>query len=101
MTAAVYRMFDESDALLYIGMTTDLEQRMSFHFDDRNVSATRLPGASEIRERFSRMTCEWFDDEWDARWAERDAITAEAPELNRQHNPSRWTRSGKSWIPAT
>lgn len=73
-THYVYRLFGHDGVLHYIGCTYDLVARMEFHH-------VRLGGT---------MTTEEYPNRAEARAAERAAITAEAPLLNKQHNPTRF-----------
>lgn len=93
MTSHVYRLFDEAGELLYIGMTSNFEQRIRFHLEPVSDRQARLPGADEIKARYHHHTLEPYPNEFVARKAERKAIKAEAPLLNRFHNPTRWQRA--------
>lgn len=85
----VYRVF-EGDTLLYIGCARDADERMSMHMEPSSQSATSW----DIRMRMTRYEVEQYATKAEARQAERAAIASEAPLLNRQHNPSRYTKRG-------
>lgn len=71
---ALYRHFDASDALLYIGITESLEGRTSGH----------ARGSEWVRFAF-RAEAEWHDTRESAAAAEQYAIRHEMPVFNRQH----------------
>jgi hypothetical protein len=82
----VYRCYDGAGTLLYIGCTDDVEGRM-YHMTavcnmgkQPNGYLRRRVGPGEFSTRLA------------ARAAERAAIEAEAPLLNRQHNPKRFRK---------
>ncbi len=81
----VYRCYDADNVLLYVGCTRDLDYRMS------------LQPLILIR-RLALVTTEDFPNRVEARAAERAAITAEAPLLNKQHNPTRFAKHGPKWV---
>lgn len=95
----VYRMYDAQGALLYIGVTSDLSRRLQMHLNRPAYKYAAIPGRAEIHARLHDFTVTQYPSRALANAAERAAITAEAPELNRHHNPSRfrWTRRG--WVP--
>lgn len=71
---AVYRLYDDSGGLLYIGCADDPEVRFEQHLSKswwRSVSRTSL---------------EWYDTRTEALAAEAAAIADEAPEWNVVHN---------------
>ena len=84
-THHVYRIYDADDALLYIGCAQDVETRLSFHCEISSQS----PTSWEIAARMARHTSESYPNKALAREAERQAIAAEAPLLNKQHNRRR------------
>lgn len=94
MTAAVYRLYDEAGALLYIGSTTDLERRMLQHLRWAKPCHSGIPAADDIRTRCVRTEVTIFATSAQAKAAEKAAILAEAPLLNRRYNPKRWRPSG-------
>lgn len=77
----VYRCYDKAGQLLYIGCTSDLDYRLTLH----NPLVLR-----ETRE----IVTESYSDRLSGREAERAAIKAEAPLLNKHHNPTRFTAQG-------
>jgi predicted GIY-YIG superfamily endonuclease len=72
---AIYRLFDEGDALLYAGMTNHLPRRLDLH-------SRRKGWWAEVR----RMQVEWHDDLDAAAAAERAAIRTEWPKYNIHFN---------------
>lgn len=94
MSAVVYRVYDINGALIYIGSTRDLEARKAIHMADH---------ASPIAFAMQMCADRWDTTEYatydDAKAAEVAAITAEAPFLNRQHNPTRWRRVAGQYVP--
>lgn len=82
----VYRCYDDANQLVYVGCTGDLDYRMS------------LAHPLVARETVLVET-EDFPNRSTARVAERAAIEAEAPLLNKQHNPTRFTgRAGGGFV---
>lgn len=71
---ALYRHFDVSGVLLYIGITESLEARTSGH----------ARGSEWVRFA-SRAEAEWHDSRESAAEAEQSAIRDEVPVFNRQH----------------
>jgi hypothetical protein len=67
---ALYRMFDERDRLLYIGMTGDFGKRLGEHSVKRWFPLVE------------RITLEWLPNKAAARVAERRAIGTERPRYN-------------------
>lgn len=96
MTAFVYRVYDERGELLYIGSTGDFDARKAIHMATRNN-----PVALPIQLYAKRWETEEHPDIASARAAEKAAIEAEAPYLNRHWNPKRWRRAGNEWVPLT
>lgn len=74
---ALYRHFDCQEKLLYIGLTNDPERREPDHRSQ-----------SFWMELTVRSEVESYDSLPKVRAAERDAILAEQPLFNRQHNES-------------
>jgi predicted GIY-YIG superfamily endonuclease len=72
---ALYRMYDTSAALLYIGITKDFGTRWKQHAE----SKAWYP---EVQ----RQTVEWFDTRTAAEAAEETAIKAERPRHNIRHS---------------
>ena len=85
----LYRCYAD-DVLLYVGVAQDVPSRMFHHLHLCN--AGKQPNGS-LRRHMTRHTVERFDTKLDARAAERAAIEAEGPLLNRQHNPSRFRKA--------
>lgn len=90
----VYRIFDKDGRLLYIGCTEQVDQRIYMH-----RATYTLACAWEIHEWYDHHTSEELPTLAAARAAERAAIKAEAPLLNRQHNPKRWSRVNGEYLP--
>lgn len=67
---ALYRMFDDRDRLLYIGITGDLGKRLGQHSFKRWFPLVQ------------RITLEWLPNRAAALVAERRAISAEHPRYN-------------------
>lgn len=81
----VYRCFDRDGQLLYIGCTRDLEYRMTLHHP-------------LVLRNLDLVETEDFPNRLEARAAERAAITAEAPLLNKQHNPTRFRKQADGYV---
>lgn len=79
----VYRIFDASDRLLYIGCAIHVPSRISMHVE---LSA-QSPASWVIRREMARWTQERYPTKAEARAAERAAIADEWPVLNKQHSP--------------
>jgi predicted GIY-YIG superfamily endonuclease len=73
---ALYRFFDACDALLYVGVTGDVDARWEQH-------ASLKPWWPQV----TRKTVEWYDDRETAESEERRAIREEDPLHNVQHAP--------------
>lgn len=73
---AVYRLFDSSGTLLYIGISEKPKQRFQSHANSK-----------DWWPNVARHTIEWCDDRPTAEAAEVAAIHAEAPLYNRDDNP--------------
>lgn len=69
--ASVYRFYDASGSLLYVGMTEGFEARLSVH-----------KSASPWWPRVTHTTLERFETRHDAAHSERRAILLEKPEFN-------------------
>ncbi len=93
MTAVVYRIFDYEGSLLYIGSTEDFGARKAVHLANHST-----PIAFPIQLCAHRWDTTEYPSIAAAKAAEKAAITAEAPYLNRQHNPTRWKRIGGEWV---
>jgi hypothetical protein len=72
---AVYRMFDASGNLLYVGVTGNINNRFGSHMDKRWFPLV------------TNISLEWFPTRAQAEIAERRAIERELPRLNVQHKP--------------
>jgi excisionase family DNA binding protein len=72
---ALYRLFGDDDALLYIGVAKTFGVRWHQHEQSQ-------PWWPEVR----RQTIDWHPDREDAEDAERAAIKAERPKYNVVHN---------------
>jgi predicted GIY-YIG superfamily endonuclease len=72
---ALYRLRDQRRALLYVGITGNLEQRWRTHAADK-------AWWSEVATR----SIEWLPTRSHALAAEAEAIRSERPRYNRQHN---------------
>ncbi|GII24284.1 GIY-YIG nuclease family protein [Planosporangium mesophilum] len=72
---ALYRFWDRTDVLLYVGITADLPQRMGDHRTDK-------PWWSQV----ARVTVEHFDTREAALKAETESIREERPLYNVQGN---------------
>lgn len=86
MTHYVYRIFDADNALLYIGATSDVHARIVFH---QRPWYGQSKASNEMFGRIDRWTSEAHPSKEAALAAERAAIHAEAPLLNRLHNEGR------------
>jgi predicted GIY-YIG superfamily endonuclease len=78
MPTALYRLYDEGGALLYIGISNDPDRRFEQHAYDKSWWP-----------RVARRDVRWLDDRPAAQAAEVAAIKAEAPECNGTHSPLR------------
>jgi excisionase family DNA binding protein len=70
----LYRIYGDSNALLYVGITEHYDQRMRQHSEKAWWSDVR------------RITTTEFPTTQAAALAEREAITQERPKFNRAHN---------------
>ena len=93
---SLYRIYDADDVLLYIGVTKDVQTRIEFHL----ARSTRQEASWAIRRRMARHTVQALrGGPIEALAAEREAIKAEAPLLNKVHNPQRFRRVGGRYLP--
>ncbi len=76
---ALYRFYDASDRLLYVGITKNPKARSGDH--SRDKALTWWP-------EVDRHTLEWFDSRPEAADAEVKAIEGEAPMYNLSRTPS-------------
>lgn len=74
---ALYRLWDKSGGLLYVGCSTQPLSRMKSHEGIK-------PWATAV----SAATLEWFPDKTAALVAEKEAIASELPEWNVHHRPN-------------
>lgn len=70
MPTCVYRAYDKDGALLYVGISMNLESRLTKH-----RSSAWWPLTDEI-------TIKWYGGREEAKAAEREAIRTEAPRFN-------------------
>lgn len=75
---ALYRLYDLSDELIYVGISTDPSTRWSYHAGEK----TWWP-------QVARKTVEWFPLRSEAEQAEIAAIAKEGPRYNVAHSVSR------------
>lgn len=73
---ALYRFFAADGALLYVGITVDLEKRWSGHQSNK-------PWWPDVAEK----TVQWYDDRPSALAAEAEAIKTELPRHNVAGSP--------------
>ena len=92
---SLYRLFDEDDQLMYIGVAFDVTHRIYMH----EAAWYSSHASMQMFRRIARHTTEEYPNKLAARAAERAAIKAEAPLYNRQHNPKRWRRVAGQWQP--
>ncbi len=71
---AVYRLYEASDALLYVGVSSNFGRRWKQH-------AAAQPWWPDVQ----RLTVDWYPDRPSALSAERVAIKAEVPAHNVMH----------------
>lgn len=86
---ALYRLYGEADALLYIGISHQPEVRFEQHADQKKWWPL-----------VTRREIEWFDDRPAAAVAEATAIRAEDPEYNGTYSPRRSRKSIRHVIAA-
>ena len=91
-TFYVYRCYDSSDRLLYIGFTSDVVARMATH-----RASWHVPVSAHLNQYMARHEAERVIGYDTARERERAAIEAEAPLLNTLHNKGRGHRLD-AWI---
>lgn len=85
MATALYRSFNESGELLYVGISMRMAQRIKEH--DK---------FSGWFEKTAKITLEWHASRSDAIIAEREAIKTERPIFNIQHNTEQSKHEKKS-----
>ena len=91
---SVYRIFGKAGELLYVGCTKDVQTRIYMH-----LSTHVMTDAYLIHRHYDHHTSEAIGTLAEARAAERAAIKAERPILNRQHNATRWVRRNGEYVP--
>lgn len=69
--AAVYRIYDADDVLLYVGAANNVKDRLSYH-----------SGIKRWWSEAARYEAEWYDTRDDAEHAEAVAINTEGPLYN-------------------
>ena len=84
-SAALYRMWSKDGALLYVGCTIRIFERLPDHISNK-------PDSFSI----ANITLEWFPSRDAALVAESAAIAAEAPRWNNHHNIARQTANKKA-----
>lgn len=84
--AQLYRHFDISGKLLYIGSSLNWIARLKGHKQSRWFG------------RIAKVTVEMFPDHRAALDAEREAIKRELPEFNTQHHPIQKPRPPRKFI---
>lgn len=89
----VYRCFDATGQLLYVGVTRDLGTRMFHHLHPCNIG--KQPNGT-LQRHMAEYTAELHPTKVAARIAERAAISTEAPLLNKQHNARRFRKNARS-----
>lgn len=77
MSHYVYHLYASDGELLYVGRTSDVERRITWH------TAIWSQSDPEIRERYAYHTAWRYGSEAEADYAERKAIWDENPKLNR------------------
>lgn len=90
---SVYRIYDEDDVLMYVGVARDVTHRVYMH----EAAAQSSWASTQMVGCIARWTTEEHPTKAAAREAERRAIETEAPLYNRQHNPKRWRRVAGQW----
>ncbi|MGW4505728.1 GntR family transcriptional regulator [Streptomyces sp. NPDC004436] len=81
---ALYRLYDNSDVLLYVGISKHPERRWTEHAVDRSDTWWPLVAAKRV---------EWFATRKEAESAEVATIRAERPVHNRDHAPRDYQQS--------
>lgn len=92
----LYRIFDDQDRLLYIGCALHWDERIHFHEALRRQNTV----SDEICHRAFRIEVTAYPNRAAGRAAEKAAIKAEMPYLNREHNGQRFRRvRGVGYVP--
>lgn len=84
---ALYRLYDASDRLLYVGISNNPESRWKSH----------LYGVASWPQLVASRTATWFASREEAEEAEVIAIKSEAPRFNGTHNFIEATFSPRIW----
>jgi predicted GIY-YIG superfamily endonuclease len=84
MATLLYRLFNEADELIYIGISGRLTARVEAHLHSK-------PWADQI----AHVRAVAFADRNEARRAEREAIRLENPKYNIQHKPCEFVLADK------
>lgn len=90
----VYRCFDTEGRLLYVGSSSNVENRIAGHLSPAVDSPTSL----ELQRLYDHHTVVNVATRAEAMDMERLTITQEAPLLNRQCNPQRWRNLDRRWF---
>ena len=80
----VYRIYDAEDRLIYIGATSNLQERLRGHLAVKPLGYHSHPVLT-VGPRMDRWVATEYPTRAEAFAAERAAIAAERPELNTQH----------------
>lgn len=81
-TCSVYRVYDATDTLIYVGMSYDPDSRVRTHRREKSW-----------RSEIARHESEWFPDRATAERAEAALIGATQPRHNVTHTPEHRVRS--------
>ena len=83
---ALYRYYDKSSNLLYVGISCDPKKRLSQH--TTNLRAISEGGVDVLiwTDLIDKTDIEWFENRYKARKAEELSIEAERPRHNILHN---------------
>lgn len=82
---AVYQVFDATGDLLYIGMTSDVGERIMTHFG----ASWRYPGETEWAQEAAEVLVFPMPSKLVAEATEKELIRRRSPRYNRAHNGSR------------
>ncbi len=90
----LYRLYAKDGTLLYIGCTGDVQGRIYYHLSMCHIGN----GITHALYFGLDHWTEWrYPTKAEARAAERAAIAAEAPLLNKAHNKGRYTTLPSGW----
>lgn len=76
MSESLYRFFDKDNKLLYVGISSNWQQRLKQHYKD-----------SDFHDESSYITLEHYETREAVEQAERIAIETEMPKYNKAFNP--------------